>query len=156
MGRFYSVPFVNIPVSTVADVFEIIAPTNKSFFLHEIAISQNSDFGDTAAEGLTITIKRGIGNTVGSGGSAATPAKHSTVDAAAQSTAKTNNTTQAVAGSGTLTTLRADGFNVQAGYAYLVAPEQRYFFAPGESLIVSMSLPADSLTLSGTLVFEEL
>ncbi len=155
MGRFYSVNFSAVAVTAAVDVFQVIAPTNKSFHLHEIIISQSSDLGDAQAEGLLVTIKRGIGNTAGSSGSAATPAKHRSIDSASGVTATTNNTSQAAAGAGSLTTLRADGFNIQNGYQYLVAPVQRLFFAGGESCVVSMTAPADSITVSGTLVFEE-
>lgn len=155
MGRFYSVPFSSVAVSTAVDVFEITASSTKSFYLHEIVISQSSDFGDVQAEGLNITFKRGVTITPGSGGTTVVPAKHHNIDSASSTSAKTNNTTQALVGAGTLTVLRSDGFNIQSGYQYLVAPEQRLYFTLNEVLIVSLSLPADGITLSGTLIFEE-
>lgn len=156
MGRFYSVPFSAVSVSAAVDVFEVLAASGKPFILHEIAIAQSSDYGDAAAEGLSILIKRATGSyTSGSGGSTVTPAKHATNDAAAGPTAETNNTTQASAGSGALTAVRAEAFNVQAGYQYLPTPEQRMVFLPTEACVVSITAPSDALTLSGTLVFEE-
>ena len=157
MGRFYSVPFSATSVSAAVDVFEVLATTAKPFFLHSIVIAQSSDYGDAQAEGLSVLIKRATGSyTSGSGGSTVTPAKHATNDAAAGPTAEVCNATQASAGSGALTTIVADAFNVQGGYQYLPPPEQRLFFLAAEAVVVSITAPADAVTLSGTLVFEEL
>lgn len=157
MGRMYSVPFSATAVSAAVDCFEVLASSAKPFFLHEVVLAQASDYGDAQAEGLSVLIKRATGSyTSGSGGSTVTPAKHLTNDAAAGPTAEVNNTTQASAGSGALTTVRAEAFNVQAGYQYLPPPEQRLFFLPAEAVVVSITAPADAITLSGTLVFEEM
>jgi len=157
MGRFYSVSFSAVSVSAAVDVFEVLASAGKPFVLHEVVIAQSSDYGDAAAEGLQVLIKRATGSyTSGSGGSTATPAKHLTNDASAGPTAETNNTTQASAGTGALTTIRVEAWNVQAGYQYLPPPEQRILFLPAEACVVSITAPADAITLSGTLVFEEL
>jgi len=163
MGRFYSINFDGVSVTAGQDLWEVLAATGKPFFLHEIVFGQDSDYGDAQAEGLRILIKRASGSyTSGSGGSTPTPAKHLTNDAAAGPTPECNNTTQAVAGSGTLTTVRAEPFNVQAGYQYLPTPETRIFFLPAEAVVVSLhggagtAGPADALTCSGTMVIEEL
>jgi hypothetical protein len=157
MGRFYTASFRNVSVSAAVDVFEVLAATGKPFILHELVLAQSSDYGDAQAEGLIVDLKRATGSyTSGSGGSTATPAKHLTNDAAAGPTAETNNTTQAAAGSGALTTLRTEAFNVQAGYQYLPTPEQRITFLPAEALVVSLSAPADAISLSGSVTIEEL
>lgn len=157
MGRLYSVPFSATAVSAAVDVFEVLAASGKPFLLHEVVIAQSSDYGDAAAEGLSVLVKRATGSyTSGSGGSTVTPVKHLTNDAAAGPTAEVNNTTQAAAGSGALTTIRAEAFNVQSGWQYLPTPEQRILFLPAEACVVSITAPADAVTLSGTLVFEEL
>jgi hypothetical protein len=156
MGRFYSVPFSATAVTAAVDVFEVLAATGKPFILHEVVIAQSSDFGDSQAEGLSILIKRGITNTSGSGGSTVTPAKHATNDSSAGPTAEILNTTQATSTGGSLTTIRADAWNVQGGYQYLPTPETRPLFLPGEMCVVSMTAPADSITVSGTMVIEEL
>lgn len=157
MGRFYSVPIVPTAVSAAVDLFEVLAAAGKPFVLHEVVFAQSSDFGDAQAEGLGIAIKRATGSyTSGSGGSTVTPAKHATNDASAGPTAEVLNTTQAVAGSGALTTIRAEAFNVQGGWQYLPTPEQRLVFLAGEACVVSLTGPADAITVSATLVFEEL
>lgn len=157
MGRFYSIPFTAVAVSAAQDLFEVLAATGKPFYLHEIVVGQSSDYGDAAAEGLTISIKKATGSyTSGSGGSTPTPVKHATNDAAAGPTPECNNTTQAAAGSGALTTIRSDAFNIQGGFQYMPTPEQRILFLPAEACVVSITAPADAVTMSGTLVIEEL
>jgi hypothetical protein len=157
MGRIYEIPIVPTASPAAAfDAFELLAASGKPFILHEIVLGQSSDYGDAAAEGLSVQIKRATGSyTSGSGGSSVTPTKN-TNDPAAAATADVMNTTQALVGSGTLTTLRAEPFNVQAGYQYLPPPEQRKTFLPSEACIVSVSAPADAVTISGTAVIEEL
>lgn len=157
MGRFYTAQFNGVSASAAQDVFEILAATGKPFILHEIVLAQYSDYGDAAAEGLSVLIKRASGSyTSGSGGSTPTLNKHLTNDAAAGPTPEANNTTQASAGSGTLTTIRADAWNVQAGYQYLPPPEQRITFLPAEAVVVSITAPADAISLNGSIVIEEL
>lgn len=157
MGRKYFVPFSATAVSAAVDLFEVLAATGKPFYLHSVMVAQSSDYGDAQAEGLSILIKRATGSyTSGSGGSTVTPAKQSTNDAAAGPTAEVLNTTQAAAGSGALTTIWAEAFNVQQGFLYLPPEEQRPLFLAAEACVVSLTVPADALTVSGTLVFEEL
>jgi hypothetical protein len=154
MPRYFSVQFTAVAVTVAQDLFEVIAGT-KPLTLCEVVTGQSSDYGDSAAEGLQLTIKRGIGNTAGSAGSAVTPVAHNTGLAAATATAKVNNTTQATAGTGSLTTLRSETFNVQGGYQYLPPVDQRPVILPSQSCVVAVSAPADSLTMSATLVFCE-
>jgi hypothetical protein len=156
MGRKYTVPFSATSVSAAVDAFEVLAATAKPFYLNRVVLGQSSDYGDAAAEGLSVLIKRATGSyTSGSGGSTVTPAKKRTNDAAAGPTAEVNNTTQASAGSGALTTLEADAFNVQAGYQYKEYGDDRHFFLAAEAVVVSITAPADAITLSGTLEIEE-
>ncbi len=157
MGRFYSIPFSAVAVSAAQDLFEVLAGTGKPFLLHEIVLAQSSDFGDAAAEGLSLLLKKATGSyTSGSGGTTPTPVPHQTGDSAAACTTEVNNTTQAATGSGALTTVRAEAFNVQAGWQYLPTPETRLYFRPAEACVLSVTVPADAITLSGTMVIEEL
>lgn len=155
MPRVYFVPFSATAVSAAVDAFEVLAATGKPFVLHRVILSQSSDYGDAQAEGLSVLIKRATGSyTSGSGGSTVTPVKD-TNDASAGPTAEVCNTTQAAAGSGALTTIWADAFNVQTGWDWFPPPEHRPMFLPGEACVVSITAPADAITLSGTLVLVE-
>lgn len=158
MGRRYAVPFTATASPAAAfDAFEVLASSAKPFYLCKVVLAQSSDYGDAAAEGLAVLIKRGVANTSGSGGSTVTPAKvGGTNDAAAGPTAEVMNTTQATSTGGSLTNIYADAFNVQGGWEYQPVPEDRFYFAAGEMCVVSVSAPADAVTMSGTLIFEEL
>ena len=88
-------------------------------------------------------------------------AKGHTGAAAAVTVARVNDTTQA--GTGTIVTLLASAFNIQAGLLY--APryggedqvDERITVEAGSRFVVSLdSVPADSLTMNGTITFEEL
>ena len=60
-----------------------------------------------------------------------------------------------MAQNGSAATLLAEVWNVQVPYLYRPDAEGRIIVAPGERLVVRIGAPADSLTVNGTLVFEE-
>lgn len=158
IGIPYTIP-INAVASPAAafDAFEIIGATGKPFILERVVIGQSSDYGDAAAEGLTMTIKRATGSyTSGSGGSSTTPQKHGTNAPAAGSSAETMNTTQASAGSGALNVLHAEGFNIQSGVDYFPPPSARHVFLAAEACVVSLTAPADALTISGYAIIREI
>lgn len=158
MGRVYTAIFSAVAVSAVQDFFEVLAATGKPFKLLRITLGQTgTDIGDANDEVLRVQIKRWIGGTSGSGGSTATLNKHATNDAAAGPTPEINNTTQAVAGGGSLTTILEETFNIRVGYEYLPTPEQVMIFLAAEAAIVSLpAAPTDSVTMSGSITIEEL
>jgi hypothetical protein len=154
MGRLYAVSIVAQAVSVAVDLFEIAPADDRPVALHALSIGQTSDVGDAAEELLGITIVRGH-TTSGSGGSASTPAPLAPNDAAAGFVAETLNTT--LASAGTAVTLHADVWNVRAGYQYIWTPETRPVATQANgTIIVRHTAPADSLTLSATLLIEEL
>lgn len=156
MGRMYTVTFENVAVTAAQDFFELSPADDKPVRIHSIYLSQSSDMGDVQEELLRVTIKRGHTSS-GSGGSAFTPLPlESSAGAAAGAAAEINNTT--IASAGTAVALHAETFNVRTGWVYIPTPECR----PGASqanttLVVRLeAAPADSLSMSGTLIFEEL
>jgi hypothetical protein len=156
----YSATFSAVGVTAAQDVFEIAAPSDSYVMIREIRIGQYSDFGDAAAEILSVLVIRNH-TTTGSGGSAVTPVNWQPVTGGltATSTVAANNTT--VATSGTTATLISDTMNVAAGW-WWEAPRDRQGkvqglqIKPSQRLVVRITAPADSLTMNGTLVFEEL
>ena len=79
----------------------------------------------------------------------------SSIDTAAGFTAEVNNTT--VANTGTAVTLHADTFNVRAGCRLWFPPENCPMASQANTtIVVRITAPADSLTMSGTLYVEEL
>jgi hypothetical protein len=151
MGRMYSANFEEVAVTAVQDLFELIAPADSAVVIHAVHISQSSDAGDSASEQLHILMHRGTAT--GSGGSSVTPSPLNVGDAAFGGTVEANNTTQSVEG----TLLHSEAFNVMAGLAVIWTPETRPVISPSGLFIVELQTePADSLTMSGTMYFEEI
>ena len=151
MGRMYSATFEEVAVTAVQDLFELVAPADSAVILHSVSISQSSDAGDAQSEMLNLLYHRG--STSGSLGTTVTPAPLNLGDAAFGGTCEANNTTQSTEG----TILRAENFNVLAGYLWQPTPEERIVISPSGRLIIELqTTPADSLTMSGTIVFEEI
>lgn len=150
MGRFYSIPLPETAISAAADLFEITAATDKPIKVWGWNISQDTDVGDAAEEVLQLQLKRGV--TAGSGGSAQTPVAIVANDASAGATS-TNRTTAHTNGS----ILWQQGWNIRTVAEHWFAPE----FAPvigadDDPVVLNMSAPADSITVSGTIMIEEL
>ena len=153
MGREYSVSFSAVAVTAAQDLFEITPADDKPVNILGLFIGQTSDAGDAADELLQVSIIRGF-TTSGSGGSAPTPAPLDPIDTAAGFTAEVNNTT--VANTGTSVTLHTDTFNVRAGYQIWFPPEcYPRASQANTTIVVRITAPADSLTMSGTLYVQE-
>lgn len=155
MGRMYSVVFENVSVTAAQDFFELTPADDKPILIHGIYLANISEVGDAAEEMLRVAILRGH-TTGGSGGSAPTPAPlGSSAGAAAGAAAEVNNTT--IASAGTAVTLHAESFNVRAGWQFIPTPEARPGASQANTTIVVrlMAAPADAVSMSGTLIFEE-
>lgn len=151
MGRMYSATFELVAVTAAQDLFEINAPSDAAVVVHGCWISQSSDAADAQSEQLNILIHRG--STSGSGGSTPTASPLSVGDPAFGGTVEANNTSQSTEG----TILFSDSFNVMAGWQWLPTPEMRLVISPSGRLIIELqTAPADSLTMSGTVFFEEI
>lgn len=150
----YTATFSAVAVTAAQDVFELVTTANTRAKIREIRLGQYSDAGDASAEMLSVQIIRGY-TTSGSGGSSVTPSNLSPVSGAlaAVSTVEANNTT--VAASGTGLVLFADAWNVQRGWRYAPPPEERIEVGVSQRLVVRITAPVDSLTMNGTIVFEE-
>lgn len=151
----YTAQFNSVAVTAQQDFFELLAPSTKSVIVHEVRLAQTSDVKDTEEEILSVLLKRGVGSTSGSGGTAPTPVKLQTGDGTAATVAEVNNTTKMT--TGTITTMVATVWNVRTEFLYLPTPECRPILAPSERFTVELATtPADSLTCTGTIIFEEI
>jgi hypothetical protein len=150
----YSLQFNNVAVTAAQDFFELVAATSRPIKIHAIFLAQTTDLGDAAEEILRVLLIRGH-TTSGSGGSTPSSVPLRSGMAASVATAfEANNTTAATGGSPV--TCHADAFNIRGGWVYVPTPECRIEVAGGERFVVNLpSAPADSLTMSGTLIFEE-
>lgn len=160
MSGIYTVQFNG--VATIAgsptvtqDLFQITAHASKQCVLLAWGVSQSSDVGDAAEEGLSILVKSGQTST-GSGGSAPTPASTDPVNAATVGfTAQANNTT--IASGGTILTHYAYNWNIRIPMDQVYTDQQQIIFGAGRRLTIELATaPADSVTLSGYAVIQEI
>ena len=159
MGRFYTAVFKGTAVTAAQDLFEIAAPTDAVVVIHEWTLTQTTELGDAAEEQLLLTTNRGVGTvTSGSGGATVTPQPISDGDAAYGGTVERNNTTIMAVGTGTLETdLEVHAWNIRVPYQKVYTPETRPVISPGNRWTLELeSVPADSITMNGFVVFEEI
>lgn len=160
----YTATFKAQAVTAAQDLFEVTAPSDKFVILRRVLLGQYTDEGDAQAEMLSLELVRG-NTTAGSGGSSVTPRMLADQNGPAADTAVArNNTTEAA--DGTEHSLWAESFNIMAGFSWPTwAPMQPMLAAPTKALIVLnpseifcvrlLEAPADSITMNGTLEFEE-
>lgn len=153
-GQMYAVTVVAVASpAAIWDLVEINTHASKITRLHSIYCGQTTDMGDAAAESLTVQFITGHA-TSGAVGSTQTPVPLSANFAAAGATVETNNTTPA--STGTPLIKHADVWNIQLPYQYRPTPEERIDLAPSTRLVVRISAPADTITTTYTVIFEEI
>ena len=150
MGRMYSVRMPSIAVTAAQDLIRIAAGTNNSIIIHSAKFTQKTEEGDAEAEMLSVQIK--IGAAVGSGGTTQTPESINSGSQASDAAARKNDDTPGTGG----TIVDEEDFNVQIGYFHKPTPEERIEVPGGGSVTFNLTdNPADSITMSGTVLFEE-
>ena len=152
-GRIYNVVVSQVAVSAAQDLFEVVAPATDVVIIRSLEIAQSSDAGDTEDEMIAVSIISG-NTTSGSGGTSPTAVPLRLGDSAFGGTVEINNTTVATAG--TAVTHRASAFNVRAGYVWMPDPDAMIILPPSARIVVRLTAPADALTVSATLTFEEI
>lgn len=153
MGYLYSAPMEALAFTTATDVFEFSVGAGRPVILHMMELSGSApDVGDAQEEILHIGLYRAA--TAGATGTALTEAAYTDTENPAVETAVVANRGTASTG-GTL--IQVLGWNVRIPTQWIWTPEMRPEFAI--STVGTFRLkeaPADSITLSGTLVWEEL
>lgn len=92
--RAYIVPVQNVGISLAQDIYEVAPADDKPCILDGVDMGQSTDYGDSAAEGVRLAIRRG--DTVsGSGGSSPSIRAVDPQDSAGGFTVEANNTTKA-------------------------------------------------------------
>lgn len=160
MSRIYTVPYSGTVTNAGgnSDLFEIAPADDKPVKLRGLRLGQISEVGDTAEEGLQISIIRLPATvTSGSGGSAVTPVPMDSANVAAGAACEANNTTVATT-NGTAVTVDIIGWNERNTPYETWWPDPE--FAPkvkqGETLVVRMdTTPADDFTFCGSVYIEE-
>lgn len=150
-GRIYSAVTEEVAVTAAQDLVELVSPADAVLIIHQLVVSQSSDAGDSADEQLNILFH--LGSTSGSGGSTPTATPFNLGDAAFGGTLEMNNTTQSTEG----TIVWSESWNIRNGGFYLPTPLLQYVVSPSDRLIIELqTAPADSLTFTTALMFEEL
>lgn len=153
MGRLYVVTFTAVAATAPQDLVELNAPSDSPVIIHGWEVGQSTEAGDAADEQVRLELIRGHA-TSGSGGSAFTALPRLTGDTAFGGTCEINNTT--IASTGTAEVIHATAFNVRAGHIWIPTPEIRPHGVASSRYVLRMnSTPADSISFSGTLWFEE-
>lgn len=154
MGLLYTSGFQAVAVTAAQDLLSLLTTAACPIKLHYFSCGQSTDVGDAAEEILRIRLRRGM-TTVGSGGS--TPAEVPLLRGGrtALADARANDTTPA--SNGTIEEVWEECWNIRSPFIWMPTPEMRVDC--GVSMRIAFNLPAapiDSLTMSGTIVWEEL
>jgi hypothetical protein len=157
--RVYTVGFSASAQTAAIDFFELITGASGAIALFGLVIGQTTELGDAQEEKLRLKFTRATGSyTSGSGGNtgvARPPVRAG--DAAATFTAETLNTTQIAVGSGTLTVVNQEPFEVRAGFERFWTPETAFTIGASSALAIGLAAaPADSVTFEGTAYVAEL
>jgi hypothetical protein len=155
-GNLYSVTFSDIECSGVAerDVFDIQGSTETRLRLHQVELSQHSEVAGASEERLPVEILTGA-VVASSGGTAGVPTRYLDRGATSLVSAAYNATT--VAGAASDETLRWGGaWPINECFNYEPASDKRIQTGLNENLSVRIGVPADALSLNGTIVWEEI
>jgi hypothetical protein len=160
MSRIYSIPLSGTytTAGTDTDLLEILPADDKPVKLLGFALGQTSEVGDTAEEGVRISVIR-LPATVTSGSGGATPviAATDSADTAAGFAAEVNNTTVATT-SGTGVTLAELGWNERnTPYEFWFPPRCEPIVKQGEGLVIrAQTTLADDVSIACTFWLEEM
>ena len=158
-GPLYTVSFSDQECSGVAlrDLFEILGATDTRYRLHQLELSQHSEVAGASDEKYLIEIYSATAAaTPSSGGTAGAPTRYLDKGATALCTANYNATQ--VGGTSTDETLRWSGvWHANESFNYEPATDKRIQVGLSGRLTVRMpTVPADALSLNGTIVWEEI
>lgn len=150
MGRYYTVQFTAVALTAAADLFELTCASERPIRIWGWNVFQTTDLGDANEEVLDLTLQRAV--TAGSGGTSVTPVamdRESTADTSANRTVTTAHT------SGTVIWRR--GWNIRIPDEFWFTPETAPIVdSATDPVTLTMTAPADSITVSGVMLFEEI
>lgn len=159
MSRYYWVAYSGTLTNAGGntDLLECLPADDKPTKLRYMAISQISEVGDAAEEGLQISVQRFPATvTSGSGGSSVTPTPVDSADTAYGGTVECNNTTVATT-SGTAVFFGYYGWNERSALVeWWADPAMAPKAKQGEGLFVRCdTTAADDLTVNLAFLLEE-
>lgn len=149
--------FEAVATTAATDLFEFAAADDRPLELLEFGVYQTTEVATNVAEEefLTLRVRRNLSTgTSGSGGSTFTPLPIERNGGTAGYACEINNTTQN--SGGTLGTMYSQGWNIRQPFEKVWTPETLIMVGGNEFLIITMTAPADSITLSGYAYVREL
>jgi hypothetical protein len=149
--RIYTASFSAVALTAATDLFEITCAADRPIEVMGWTIFQTTDLGDAAEEVLDLTWQRGV--TAGSGGTSVTPVDYG---GRGESTSdSTVNRTVTTAHTGGTVQIRK-GWNIRIPEEFWLPPElYAYIDAATDPGTLTMTAPADSITVSGSIVWRE-
>jgi hypothetical protein len=152
----YAANFDAQAVTTATDMAEITPAVDRPAIIYGLSLLQTTDLGDAQEEVLRIGLYRDV--TAGSGGTAATEYVYSNFSAGASPTTAIRFLGTASTG-GTL--IDIIGWNIRIPLMWVPVPDMRPHFSniAAEGPTSSFRLigaPADSITVSGVIYWEEI
>ncbi len=146
MGRMYTVQFTAVAVSAQQDLFQIEALVTPAI-IHACFISQSSDVGDANAASVSILIRRATDVVTDD----LATVQLDKGDATQTADVAINETTELVTGT---EVIHAEDWNIALPWVWLPPPEMRIVVPVGDVVCINMNT-TDTLTMSGTIYFEE-
>jgi len=146
MGRMYTVEFSEVAVTAQQDLFQIEA-IGVPAIIHAIYISQSSDVGDATAAMISLRIHR-VTDTVTDDLAAR---QLDPGDATQNANVAINETTELVTG---IEVIHSEVWNIALPWVFMPPPEMRIIVEVANTVVVNMNT-TDTLTMSGTIYFEE-
>ena len=149
--RIYTASFTAIATTTITDIFELTAATDRPFDIMAWTFFQMTDLGHAQEEVLDISVQRGV--TAGSGGTASTEVDYGARGEVTADTACVHMVTTAHTGG---TVMFRKGWNIRIPEEFWLPPElYAYADAGTDPVTVTMTAPADSITMSGSIFWKE-
>lgn len=160
MGRIYTVPYAGTLTNAGgnADLFEFTPADDKPIRLRGLVLAQSTEVGDTAEEGLQISIIRLPATVTSGNGTSVTPVPVDDAGAAAAFAAEANGATVATT-SGTAVTVEEFAWDIR------ISPLERWWpdenFAPvcrqaSAMVIRCNTTAADDISIACTAYVEEI
>ncbi len=149
--RIYTASFSAVATTTATDLFELTCATDRPIEIMGWTIFQTTDLGDTNEEVLDLSLQRGV--TAGTGGSASTEVDYGGRGESTPDTAVNHMVTTAHTGG---TVMFRKGWNIRIPEEFWLPPElYGYVDAGTDPITLTMTAPADSITISGSIFWRE-
>lgn len=154
MSAVYNVPIPFTAVTAAVDIVELNGHAARPFVILEVNLYQITEVGDAQEEQLQLALKTGA-TTSGSGGNASANGVATDGGGASGFGFETFNTTKA--SGGTIVSRKPMGWNVRGPFEKIFTDlAQDVYAAAARVTLELVNAPADSITIGGYLVVQEI